>query len=313
MNVPHFAKATPSPGITAIVPTHKRPELMRRAVQSIVDQDYDGEIEIIVVFDACEVELPDIDLRSNQSIRGLPNHRSRGLAGARNTGITLAQHSFVAFLDDDDFWLQGKLVAQMAMFASRPKSILVGTAIMVDDGERTHERLVSGDTVERSELLLKHPAGLHSSGFVFRRDMLLGELGLVDEDLPRSYGEDYDMLLRTARLQPVSVVNRPLVNVTWAGQSYYFGKWAVYAEALQYLLHKHPDFADDPRAIGHIESQVAFALAASNQPRDARTWAARSLRHDWRQAKASIAYAVSLGLVTPDQVTRVARLFGKGI
>lgn len=301
------------PAVTVVVPTHNRPELMRRAVQSIVDQDYDGEIEIVVVFDASEPVLPDVVLGARHNIRATTNERTRGLAGARNTGILTAAHGYVAFLDDDDYWLPGKLESQLAVFEADDSVLLVGTAMMVDDGERQHERLVPSDRVRHGDLIENRLPGLHSSSFVFRRSALLGELGLVDEALPRSYGEDYDLLLRTAALGPISVVNRPLVSVTWQGQSFFFGQWAVYAEALQYLLAKHPAFATSRTAIGRIEAQVAFALAASGQRSAARTWAGRSIRHDPWRPKAYLAFAVSLGVLSAGRVARIARRFGKGI
>lgn len=302
-----------TPAVTAVVPTHNRPELMKRAVQSILDQSYSAHIEIIVVFDACDPELPDVELAHNRSIRALVNTRSRGLAGGRNTGIMAASHDFVAFLDDDDHWKPEKLSEQMTIFEAHPEALLVGTAMVVDDGERTHERLVPSSTVTHSELLRNRLAGLHSSSFVFRTVALRGPLGLIDEDLPRSYGEDYDILLRSAAITPVLVINRPLVVVTWQGQSFFFGKWAAYAEALRYLLRKHPEFAAHARSIGRIESQIAFALAASGQSSAARSWARRSLRHDARQVKSYLAVAISLRLVSADRVARVAQRFGKGI
>ncbi|MBG6238880.1 glycosyltransferase involved in cell wall biosynthesis [Mycetocola sp. CAN_C7] len=302
-----------APAVTAVVPTHNRPELMKRAVESIAGQDYDGPLEIVVVFDACDVELPDIELRHGRTIRGINNSRSRGLAGARNTGILAAGTDYVAFLDDDDFWLQGKLEAQMELLRGQPEAVLVGTAMVVDAGERTHERLMSSDVISHAELIQNGLAGLHSSSLLFRRQRLLGDLGLVDEQLPRSYGEDYDLLLRASALHPVAVVNRPLVSVTWKGQSFFFGQWAVYAEALQYLLTKHPDFASNRKAIGRIQSQVAFALAASDQKTDARAWAVKALRNNPRQVKAALALAITTGLVTAPQVIRVVRRFGKGI
>lgn len=301
------------PAVTAVVPTHNRPALMKRAVKSIAEQHYGGPLEIIVVFDACDVELPDIDLADGHTLRGVQNVRSRGLAGARNTGILEASHDYVAFLDDDDYWLQGKLAAQMEVFLGAPDAILVGTALVVDDGERTHERFMASDVISHADLLRYGLDGLHSSSLLFRRESLLGDLGLVDEELPRSYGEDYDMLLRASALRPVPVVNRPLINVTWQGQSFFFGQWALYAEALQYLLSKHSDFASSTKATGRIQSQVAFALAASGQKSAARSWAGRALKNDPRKAKATLALAIATGVVTADQVTRVVRRFGKGI
>jgi len=302
----------PAP-VTVVVPTHNRPELMARAVASVLAQTYEGELEVIVVFDACDPVLPTLDVGPGRSLRGLPNSRTRGLAGGRNTGILAAQHEFVAFLDDDDEWLPTKLERQMAEFAEHPEAALVGTAMVVDDGVRTHERRVGSTLVGHSDLIADRLPGLHSSSFVFRRSALLDTIGLVDEDLPASYGEDYDLLLRTASTSQIRVVDEPLVSVRWAGQSYFFGRWALYAQALQYLLSKHPGFADNRAALGRIEAQIAFALAAVGEAKEARRWGWRALRHAPRQIKAALAIAISFRLISTERVLRIVRRFGKGI
>ena len=287
---------------------------MAEAVQSVLDQDVQGVcVEIIVVFDACPIALPDVEVPEGWSLEGRANSRSRGLAGARNTGITRAAGEFVAFLDDDDAWLPGKLHAQLERYKDRPDAVLVGTAMTVDDGSHQHIRLVPTETLTRADFLRNRNPGLHSSSFMFRRSTLLGPLGLIDENLPRSYGEDYDILLRAAELGSVIVINQPLVKVLWKGQSYYFGQWADYAEALSYLLEKHRDFSAHPRALGRIQAQVSFALAASGQPAEARSWARRAIGNDLRQIKAYLAIAISYRLVTPHAVTRIVQRLGRGI
>ena len=302
-----------SPAVTAVVPTHRRPDLMRRAVQSILDQDYPGLIEIVVVFDACAPELPDVKTGSMRTLRAVVNERVRGLAGARNTGILAASHGFVAFLDDDDAWLPGKLTAQMPLFEEHLDVRLVGSAMQVDDGRQIHARLVPTDVVTRDDLVRNRLAGLHSSSFVFRRDALVDEIGLIDEDLPGAYGEDYDVLLMTAGIAPIRLVNEPLVSVRWQGQSYYFGRWAEYARALAYLLAKHEDIADDPDALARIRSQIAFALAASRQGRASRSLIRDVLLHQPRNLRAWLALAISFRLLSADAVGRLANRFGKGI
>ena len=302
-----------SPPITAVVPTHNRPELMRRAVESILAQEYDGAIEVIVVFDACDPVLPEVEVPAGRTLRGVVNHRVRGLAGARNTGITGASHELVAFLDDDDAWLPGKLNVQADAFDRHPDALLVGTAMVVDDGERTHERLVGSPRVDHEMLLHDRLPGLHSSSFVVRRSALLGDLGLIDEALPRSYGEDYDLLLRATALGEVVVVDEPFVSVTWQGQSYFFGRWKDYADALEYLLAKHPDFADHRRAVGRIESQIAFARVSAGQREEGLRWARRSLAHSPTQVKAALAMLIAARVLTTEQVTRIVQRFGKGI
>lgn len=305
-------ETTYAPPVTAVVPTHARPELMKLAVESILAQEYAGPIEVIVVFDACDPVLPEVELGEQQTLRGVVNERSRGLAGARNTGILAATHDFVAFLDDDDMWLPEKLAAQMQVFAEHPDANLVGTAIEVDNGHATHERLVIDGPVTHELLLHDRFAGLHSSSFVFRKDHLI-ELGMIDEELPGSYGEDYDVLLQTATYAPVRVVNRPLVTVRWQGQSFFFGRWGQYAEALQYLLRRHPEFANHRKALSRVQSQVAFGLAADGQRKEGLRWAARSLRGNPRAVKAWLAAAIALRLTTANAVASVAQRFGRGI
>ncbi|MDW4573609.1 glycosyltransferase family 2 protein [Microbacterium sp. M3] len=310
---PADPRAGDPPGVSVVIPTHNRPELMRLAVESVLSQEAAVTGEVIIVFDACAVEIPEVSLPEGWSLRGLANSRTRGLAGARNSGISDARGEYVAFLDDDDTWLPGKLAAQMDRFAESPQAVAVGTAMVVDNGVEEIVRLAPGETLTHEDFLRNRNPGVHSSSLVFRRSDLLGGLGLIDEELPRSYGEDYDILLRASALGTVAIVNRPLVRVLWNGQSYYFGQWASYAEALQYLLRKHPDFATSPRALGRIEAQVSFALASSGQGRDARAWAWRAIGHDPRQVKAYLATAISLRLLTPNAVTRIVRRVGRGI
>lgn len=299
------------PAVTAVIPTHARPVQMRRALESVLAQDYDGEIEVIVVFDAEDPYLPDVTIPADRSVTTITNGRSRGLAGARNSGILAATNDYVAFLDDDDWWMPGKLTAQMAL--AQPEVLLVGSAMVLDDGERRHERLVPVSEVTHAALLRDRMAGLHSSTFVFRRDALLGPLGLVDEDLPGSYGEDYDMLLRASSLGRIAVANTPLVSVTWSQNSYFFGKWGAYAEGLEYLLDTHPGFREDRRAYARIAGQIAFARASNGDFGVARRWVGVSVRRDPTQVKAWLALAISLRLMSAGWVARTVQKLGKGI
>jgi glycosyltransferase involved in cell wall biosynthesis len=301
------------PAVTAVVPTHNRPEMMRRAVQSILDQDYAGDVEVIVVFDACEPFDPPVEVPAGRKMRTVVNSHSRGLAGARNTGIGAAAYDYVAFLDDDDYWLPGKLTAQMQHFLEPEPPVLVGTAMRVDDGHRTFDRLVPVDRVTQADLLRDRMAGLHSSTFVFDKAALVGPIGGVDEELPGGYGEDYDLLLRSSKVGGIHVVNRPLVSVTWAGQSYFFGKWALYADGLQYLLERHPEFADDRPSLGRLCGQIAFARAAAGQRRASWRWIVRSLRNDLGELRSWLAAGIALRLLPAPWVVRQVQKRGKGI
>ena len=300
---------TSSPPVTAVVPTHDRPEMMRRAVQSILDQEYGGDIEVIVVFDACEPVLPEVASAPGARSR----HRQRAQPGPRRRAEhrhPRGAHELVAFLDDDDFWMPGKLATQVGAIEANPEASLVGTAMIVDDGEREHERLVES-TGHARLLLHDRLAGLHSCSFVFRRSALLGPIGLIDEELPRSYGEDYDILLRTSAITDVRRRPSRSSRVTWQGQSYFFGQWAATRTPCSTCSRSIPTSPERP-AIGRIESQIAFARASADRRKEGARWARRSIAIPGAGQGRISPCSSPCGFTTAMQVTRVAAAVRQG-
>src|SRR5690606_16241883 len=107
-----------APVVSVVIPTHNRPALMRRAATPVLEQGADVPLEVIVVFDRSD---PDRTLESaapGRTVRVMANQRTPGLAGSRNTGILAARGRLVAFLDDDDEWLPGKLGRQLSAMAA---------------------------------------------------------------------------------------------------------------------------------------------------------------------------------------------------
>ena len=119
------------PALSVVVPTRDRPELLRRAVRSILDQDYDGDVHCLIVFDGGDPVPVEVPTSQRRSLRMLTNLRTPGLAGARNTGILEADGDLVAFCDDDDEWMPDKLRAQVRELEAEPQAEIVGSGIEV--------------------------------------------------------------------------------------------------------------------------------------------------------------------------------------
>ena len=60
---------------------------------------------------------------ADRRIRSFRHERNMGQSKALNTGIEYARGEFVAFLDDDDEWLPGKLAAQVALLDAAPPEV----------------------------------------------------------------------------------------------------------------------------------------------------------------------------------------------
>ena len=90
--------------VSVILPTFNRPELLRRALASVLGQTY-RQFEIVVVNDAgADVENIINEMNSSGKIIYVRHDRNRGLAASRNTAIRLARGKYIAYLDDDDIY-----------------------------------------------------------------------------------------------------------------------------------------------------------------------------------------------------------------
>jgi glycosyltransferase involved in cell wall biosynthesis len=305
--------AAKAPTVSVVVPTRDRPEQLRRAVAAICGQTYPGLVECVVVFDQSDPDLVWAPLPASRRLVLVANTRTPGLAGARNSGILAATGELVAFCDDDDEWLPEKLARQVARLLATPGSAVSTTGILVRYQDRTTTRLAPTILVTHRQLLRSRLTELHPSTVLARRDRLLSQIGLVDEEIPGSYAEDYEWLLRASRHGPVLAVPEPLAVIHWHQASFFADRWRTIISALTYLVDKHRDLQQEPSGLARIYGQIAFAHAALGERKPARRWARRTLSLNRRERRAYLALAISLGLVSAKTVTRLAHLAGKGI
>lgn len=208
---------TTTPTVSVIIPTFKRPVELERALRSVLEQSY-RDIEVIVVDD----NPPDSPERRRTEeligrtpgpLRHLKNSMPRGGAGARNAGIEAARGQFIAFLDDDDQWLPGKLQKQMELFEELPAEVCsVDTGFYEIDQRRGTSRTVlpalRGEIFEA--LLVKHKGRAPKLSTMVCRTAALREVEGFDEALPSR--QDLDLYLRLARHYRFEYIAEPLAN-----------------------------------------------------------------------------------------------------
>ncbi|WP_304451869.1 glycosyltransferase [Nocardiopsis sp. YSL2] len=300
------------PDVTVVVPTRDRPELLRRTLEAIHDQDYPGRITAIVVFDN---DQPDTALARGgdaRPVRVVTNSMTPGLAGARNTGVLAADTDLVAFCDDDDTWLPGKLTAQVRIMLDEPGTEMVCCGIRVVYDRVQAERVLDRTSITFADLLRSRLTELHPSTFLIRRRAMIDGCGTVSEEIPGSYAEDYELLLRLARRAPIRNIPEPGVRVLWHRRSYFSGRWQTIATALRWLLERYPEFRLVPRGYARVSGQIAFAEASAGRRGAALRWIGRTLRHRPVEGRAALALLVVCG-VPPAWILRVLHLRGKGV
>lgn len=94
------------PLLSVIIPTHKRPSLLERAIISALNMSLNSDVEVIVVPNGTDDTWRTVaqKLKNDLRVRWLPISVGNACA-ARNHGLANAQGKYVRFLDDDDYLL----------------------------------------------------------------------------------------------------------------------------------------------------------------------------------------------------------------
>ncbi|MFL5789946.1 MAG: glycosyltransferase family 2 protein [Actinomycetota bacterium] len=299
--------------VSVVIATRDRPELLRRAVDAVMRQDYPGPVACLVVVDggpSVELDEPPADAAGARTLETIRNSRTPGLAGARNSGAAAASGTYLAFCDDDDEWLPTKLSAQVAALERAGGDVAV-TGVRIAYGDAVNDRLPPA-RVTRGDLLRSRAAAVHPSTILVRLQAFWDVIGPIDEAIPGSYGEDYEWLLRAAEAGPIVGVREPLVTVRWGG-SLFADRWETMIDAIGYLIDKHPELLADDANAARLFGRIAFANAALHRRGDAARWAWRSVRRRPLERRPYLALAVAAGLVRASTIQQRANAAGRGV
>jgi glycosyltransferase involved in cell wall biosynthesis len=171
--------------ISVIIPTRDRPDFLAEAVESVLRQSF-PEIELLIVNDGT---TPIADFGDDR-VRVLDNEM-RGAVPARNLGILEASGSHIAFLDDDDYWINSSHLAQAnAALSGLADFYFANGSMLFPKGEsRVFFRNADKQSLMSDNTIL-------ISTVCYRRDLHF-YLGNFDEALP--YYWDWDWYLRVAK------------------------------------------------------------------------------------------------------------------
>lgn len=228
--------------VSAIITTHNRLELLKRAISSVFDQTY-NDLECIVVSDASNDGTD--EYCSNLPIKFIKISKadSRGGNYARNLGILASEGDYIAFLDDDDYWKPEKIKKQVELIEEKKCE-------MVHCG-RTNEVVKPNGITYIDRLPLKTQQGdLHkkiltnicttTTCMLVKRKALM-EIGMFDEKL--KFWQEYDLTIRLAQRSPIYYVNEPLCvyRIDKSDPNRLTNKYTEWLNAVDYVYEKYKD------------------------------------------------------------------------
>jgi len=106
-------------GISVIIPVYNRESFISTAISSVLMQNYDGNLEIIISDDGSTDKTLEIaksflykNSQENISIIILnkpEDCKTQGVSSTRNRALRIATHEYISFLDSDDYYLPNHL------------------------------------------------------------------------------------------------------------------------------------------------------------------------------------------------------------
>lgn len=272
------ASGTPAPRITTVIPTYRRPELLRRAVTSALEQE--GVPLQVRVFDNASgdgtgaviaaIAARDTRLRYHchpGNIGGLANFEF----GLRNVDTP-----FFSILSDDDYLLPGFYRRALEDLDAQPDAMFwAGITLNVDEQGRIWDARI--DRWAREGLFVP-PQGLmpmmHGmapvwTGIVFRRELLTG-LGFPD---PEALGPaDFDFILRVASRHPFILRKHPsavftLNNASFSATQPLSSFWPGWQKMLRNVESNDALAADAKREVLralHVDARRMLLRRAAN-------------------------------------------------
>lgn len=193
--------------VSVIVPTHNRLSTLKRAIESVLAQDY-SNIELVVVDDGSTDGTWNYLKGQAQegSWKVARNEDPRGACCARNQAIELASGMFIANLDDDDYFEPDRISKLLESFHEGYSAVTSHDGFFTNKGRtRVWKKKRS---ITHDNLLYKNHAG---NAFLTKKAFLLS-IGGFDESLRAA--QDHDVFVRLAKCHgPVRTVPAVLHNI----------------------------------------------------------------------------------------------------
>jgi GT2 family glycosyltransferase/glycosyltransferase involved in cell wall biosynthesis len=199
---------------SVIITTYNRLDKLKNAVKSVLEQNYNN-LELIVVNDG-GVKIDEcLNKFSDDRIKIINREQNNGPAAARNSGLKIAQGKYIAFLDDDDLFLNNHLETAL-------RTLRKGNKVVYTDAYRYTYKRTGADykLIKKSipysidydmrKLLLGNISPVNC--FVFEKD-LINKAGLFNEEF--SVLEDWEFWIRLSNYSDFYHIKKATVIVNW--------------------------------------------------------------------------------------------------
>lgn len=192
--------------VSVVVPMYNAEKTIISCIESVIKQLPSNEIELLITDDGSTDNSYNIVYQycvvNNLNNIHLYKQQNKGVSSARNNGIRNSRGKYIAFIDSDDIWLEGKLKHQIEVIENYNVDF-VGTLI-------NYRRLGFPYKLENgifkvtfNKLLIKLAPSTITA--LFKKE-LIDKVGMFHEN--QRYGEDGNLWLRFSRVAKMVIINK---------------------------------------------------------------------------------------------------------
>jgi len=125
--------------ISVVIPTYNRIELLKRSIDSVINQTIKPS-EIIIVDDGSNDGTEAMVKKQYDSLK-IIKQKNKGASAARNSGIKASSGEWICFLDSDDEWKNDKLEKQITAVANNSDyKFFHSNEIWIKNGKRINQK-----------------------------------------------------------------------------------------------------------------------------------------------------------------------------
>lgn len=201
-----------TPLVSVIITTYNREKYLDEAISSVINQTFKN-FEILVIDDGSKQNYAENICNKYKDCYYFFKNNG-GVSSARNYGIRKSKGTYIAFLDDDDYWKPNKLEKQVKLLSKYTDVDCIHSSLEVIDeaGKRLNKNLgaTKQKAHKRSGFVFWNALGVwlvKASTPLIRKKVFTKGL-LFDESL--EVGEDTDFYQRMFYKHKVLYINEPL-------------------------------------------------------------------------------------------------------
>lgn len=201
------------PKISIITPSYNQGKYIEETIRSIINQNYPN-LEYIIIDGGSTDNSVEIIRKYSEHLTYWVSKKDNGQTHAINKGFEMATGDIIAWLNSDDVYCEGALLAVSEYFESHPEcQWLAGNVLLMEANGHVYIRKYPNSSRWLEKLAM---FSIYQPN-VFLRKSILSNIGFLKEEFHMTM--DYEWFCRIAKKYPIHIIDKDLAKFRYHSNS----------------------------------------------------------------------------------------------